>query len=291
MYDRVLITTDGSQNAEAAARHGMTVAEAFDATVHILSVVDSRSYSEQLAEVDQLVRDQRAALEARARECVTTIEGIVDDESSADRVAVIVHGNPYEAILSYASENAIDLLVMGSQGLSGLDRFLLGSVTERVVRLSDVPVLSVPPGAIEREPSGYDSILIPTDGSSAANAAVDHGLAMAERFDSATHVLYVIRSGKGLPSPSDPARVAAEEAVGTIETVASNRDVEVATYVYAGTPYDRIRNFVDDHDIDLVAMGTHGESGLVRNILGGVTERVLRTSRAPVVTVRLPKTE
>jgi len=273
MYDRILVPTDGSPSAEAAARHGLVIAAAFDASVHAISVVGDDERNERLAE-------------AQAKDAIANLEELVEQESDRPCQSVIEHGTPYEAILSYASENDIDLVVMGTHGRRGLSRVLLGSVTERVIRLSNDPVLAVPPHAIGREREGYETILVPTDGSPAATAAVDHGIAVAERLGASVRVLCVIEGETGLPPIGDPLRDEAVESVEDVAERASEREVTLTTHVQPGTPHEVINNFVSAHGIDLVTMGTHGRSGLRRHLLGSVTERVLRTSDAPVLTVR-----
>jgi len=273
MYERILIPTDGSPSAEAAARHGIVIAEAFEASVHVISVVDDRARSGRLAE-------------AQAQDAVSTLEELVEQESDISCRSSIERGSPYEAVLSYASETDIDLIVMGTHGRRGLSRALLGSVTERVIRLSNDPVLAVPPHAMGRERDGYERILIPTDGSPAATAAVDHGLAIAEQVGATVRVLYVIEGETGLPPLGDSLRDEAVEVLDAVAERASEREVTLTTHVQPGTPHEVINNFVSAHGTDLVAMGTHGRSGLRRHLLGSVTERVLRTSDAPVLTVR-----
>jgi nucleotide-binding universal stress UspA family protein len=273
MYERVLLPTDGSRPAEAAARHGVVIATAFDASLHVVGVVPDRGRGERLAE-------------ARARDAVSTIEELVEQESDLSCRAVVEHGRPYETILSYAAENDVDLVVMGTHGRRGLSRTLLGSVTERVIRLSDDPVVAVPPGAIGREKDGYEKLLVPTDGSPAATAAVDHGLSVAERLGATVRVLCVLDGETSLPPLGDPIRDEANEAVEAVAERASGRDVTLTTHVQPGTPHEVINDFVVAHGIDLVTMGTHGRSGVRRRLLGSVTERVLRTSDVPVLTVR-----
>jgi len=273
MYDRILVPTDGSPSAEAAARHGIVIAEAFDATVHVIGVHGDRERSERLAK-------------AQAQDAISHLEELFEQESGLSCQSVIEHGTPYEAILSYAAENDIDLIVMGTHGRRGLSRVLLGSVTERVIRLSNDPVLAVPPHAIGREREGYDKILIPTDGSPGATAAVEHGISIAERLGATVRVLCVIEGETGLPPIGDPLRDEAVEVLEAVSDRASDRDVSLTTHVQAGIPHEVINNFVSAHGIDLITMGTHGRSGIRRQLLGSVTERVLRTSDAPVLTVR-----
>jgi nucleotide-binding universal stress UspA family protein len=272
MYDRILVPTDGSRSAEAAARQGLVIAAAFDASVTVISVADERRRGDRLSE-------------AQAQGAVSSLEELFEQESALSCRTVVERGNPYEVILSFAAENDVDLIAMGTHGRRGLSRVLLGSVTERVIRLSEAPVLAVPPYAIDRENEGYERILIPTDGSPGANAAVEHGISIAERLGAAVRVLCVIEGQRGLPALGDPLRDEAREVVEGVAEHASDRDVSLTTHAQPGAPHEVINNFVTAHGIDLVTMGTHGRSGLRRHLLGSVAERVLRTSDAPVLTV------
>jgi len=291
MYDTILVPTDGSEGAEAAARHTLHLATAFDSQIHLLSVVDERSYSSALADLDPTIGDQREQFGQQATETVDHLEELVSDPSVTCHTAV-EHGIPHEAIQSYVAEHNIDLVSMGTHGRTGLDRLLLGSVTERVVRTSDVPVLTTRHEPDDR--SSYDRILIPTDGSESATAAIDHGIAIAERFDATVHALSVVDVsalagaydvGPG-PDLLDSLEEGCEQAVAVVENECENRDVDIVTDVVQGTPYRTIREYVDDEGIDLITMGTHGRTGLERYLIGSVTERTVRTSDVPVLTVR-----
>ncbi|MFC6961070.1 universal stress protein [Halocatena marina] len=295
MYDTILIPTDGSAGANAAARHGVSLARAFDSQVHFLSVVDERSYSHRLADLDPDIDARREMLEQQANDAVQSLEMTATDASVTFHTAV-EHGIPHETILDYAEQHDIDLLSMGTHGRTGLDRVLLGSVTERVIRTSDHPVLTS-----RTEPDDrlkYDRILIPTDGSEAASAAINHGIAIAERYDATIHILSVVDLGAITgtyemgPSISDLLDTLGEECEHAVAEVAAkcrDRDVDVVTSVDQGTPSKAIQEYISDAGIDLVAMGTHGRTGLERYLIGSVTARVVRTSSAPVLTVREPR--
>ena len=132
MYQDVLIPTDGSDGTRQSIRHGLTIAERFDATIHALSVVPE-------GPLGTLQNDAAIAAADRAVERIET-------EAAREGVAVetaVEQGVPHEEILAYADDHVIDMIVMGTQGRTGLDRVLVGSVTERVVRMADVPVVTV----------------------------------------------------------------------------------------------------------------------------------------------------
>ncbi|QSW98655.1 universal stress protein [Haloterrigena alkaliphila] len=132
MYQDVLIPTDGSDGTRQSITHGVTIAERFDATIHALSVVPEGPFG-------TLQNDAATPAAYRAVERI---------ETEAERAGVPVEtaveqGVPHEKILEYAAEHGVDMIVMGTQGRTGLDRVLVGSVTERIVRMADVPVVTV----------------------------------------------------------------------------------------------------------------------------------------------------
>ena len=134
MFERILIPTDGSENVADAIEKGVAIATQFDASVHALSVVphvvtrDRLRYDPETAAADAV-----EAVEKRCRE-----EGL--DVRTETR-----KGNAPQEILVYSQENEIDLIVMGTHGRTGLNHAIIGSVAERVVRNSSIPVLTVRP--------------------------------------------------------------------------------------------------------------------------------------------------
>ncbi|RLM51838.1 MULTISPECIES: universal stress protein [unclassified Halorubrum] len=138
----------------------------------------------------------------------------------------------------------------------------------------------------------YSEILVPTDGSPASDAAIEHAIDLADRYDARLHALYVV-DGAAYSSLEAGAEIVVEalesegeEATTRVAEAAADAGVECVTSVTSGTAYRSIHNYVDDHDIDVVVMGTHGRKGIDRYLLGSVTERVVRTSDVPVLTVR-----
>jgi nucleotide-binding universal stress UspA family protein len=290
MYDTILVPTDGSVRAEAAVQHALNLATTFGSRVHFLSIVDERAYSTTVADVDPVARGQRERSERHATEGVRALATRAT-KRGVPYQTVVEHGVPHETILSYVDEHDVDLIAMGTHGRTGLDHLLLGSVTERLVRTSDVPVLTV---RLEPDDVSYDRILIPTDGSEAAATAIEHGITVAERYDATVHALSVVDldslpGGYGdrsvLPDARRSLEQRAERAVETVAERCERHGLEVVTAIQQGTPSRVIHDYVDETEIDLVTMSTHGRTGLERYLVGSTTERVVRTSDAPVLTV------
>ncbi|WP_318569965.1 universal stress protein [Salinigranum marinum] len=137
----------------------------------------------------------------------------------------------------------------------------------------------------------YDAILVPTDGSPAAERAVDHAVELATTFGATVHALYVVDVAlyssleAGVDAVIDALEREGESAVEAVETRCAAAGIETETEVVIGPVHRAIRDYVTEHDIDLVVMGTHGRQGVERFLLGSVTERTVRTSPAPVLTV------
>ena len=291
MYDRILFPTDGSEGAAAALGHVLDVAAAHDATVHLLNVADTTRDSAVPVEgdvVDALHEEgKRIVGEAadRAR------------ERGVDVVTDVVEGEPYDAIVDYADARGIDLVVMPTRGRRGLERLLLGSTTERVVRRASAPVLTIPPdeGPVEYP---YRNVLVPTDGSDAARHALAAGVDVADAAGADLHLLSVIDAASlGVDVRTDIQAASLEANAREVldDAAAFAREAGVdpvaETTQYGPSIHRTILSYVDDHDVDLVVLGTHGRTGLDRYLLGSVAESLVRASPVPVVTIRAPDPE
>ena len=291
MYDHILVPTDESDHAERAADHAALLAGAFDATVHLLTVVDIEAGAGPFSAggvdqnyVDRQIADQREALAEREAGLDVPVE------------TSVVTGSPSEGILDYIEDNEVDLVVMGTHGRSGLRRYLTGSVAERVVRLSPVPVLTVRATEASTVGSGYGDILVPTDGSERATAAVGHALAVAGAFGSTVHAVSIVNvgdiaTGADVTVPQDllaEFEDAATEATEAVAREAEDAGLDTVTEVRTGRPKQDLLNYIAEFDIDLVVMGTHGRTGLDRVLLGSTAEALLRRAEIPVLTVSEP---
>jgi nucleotide-binding universal stress UspA family protein len=137
MYDRILVPTDGSTGTAHVALHALELAEQHNATVYAINVIDS-NITAYLGEDDSATE----SLDAQAEDAVGMI-GRMAESHGTDCETEVRQGDPAEAILEYAEEIAADLIVAGTHGRSGVKRHLLGSVSERLVRHAECPVLTV----------------------------------------------------------------------------------------------------------------------------------------------------
>jgi nucleotide-binding universal stress UspA family protein len=281
MFKNLLVATDYSAPSDAALRHAQAMAGAFGSSLHALHVLPN-------VFLQAVVNDPPALAAGASAE----LRGWLRAHGSAGATASVERSDePADEIVSHARTNGIDLIVMGTHGGRGaIAHLLMGSVAERVVRTAPCPVLTVhtpPAGPPPRR------ILVPTDFSAAADAALDVARVIARRLAGSLHLLHVM---------SEPADASSEVYIGESPELRQERirdavnrlnhrvsaadrtagfaDTEVVSGSPAASIADRAREY------DLIVMGTHGRQGLTHVLMGSVAERVVRHARCPVMTVR-----
>lgn len=287
MYDDVLFPTDGSEGATAALDHVLEMADTHGATIHLLNVADTAR--------DSLTQVRGEVIDALETEDETIVQEAADraSERGVDVTTDVVQGDPAETIVEVADTRGVDLIAMPTRGRRGLHRLLVGSTTERVVRTASVPVLTIRPDEDVSLRYPYRGILVPTDGSPAAEEALGHGIDLAAETDVDLRVLSVVdvaslcvdvRADVQLESLESGAREVVERATATARDAGVSPvsgAVEMAESIHQG-----ILDYVEDNEVDLIVVGTHGRTGFDRVVIGSVTEKLIRTSPVPVLTVR-----
>lgn len=274
MFDDVLIAVDGSDPARRAAKHGFQLAARYDAEATVVTVYggdDGRG---------RAILDETAAL---AADVGVTVE------------SELLSGKPAGTIAGRAADGGADLIVVGRQGRAGVAKRLLGSVTERLLRRSDVPVLTVPAGDIEDDTGAdYGAVLATTDGSEVAERAAPYGADVARRFEATLHALTVvdIQAEAGVFDAGgvrkefvERLETRGQQAIDDLIAGIDTTDLDVRTAVVRGAAHDAIADYVDDEGIDLIVMSSEGQTNLAGQHLGTVTGRVLRSVDRPVLVV------
>lgn len=294
MFDRILIAVDGSDYSKRAAKFGLKLARPYNGEVNVLHSIEDTFSTGDASEGDQSHPSQADEILEEISEMAADI-GVTAETRVVER-------QPSEAIINQASESSTDLIVMGRQGRTGVGERMLGSVTDRVLRNTDVPVLIVPDGdPVSTDGVTYAHILAPTDGSEAAERAAPYSADIAQHHGATLHLLHVIDlrfegifSGGG--ASDDFLERLEEQGHNSIDQFAERvgqtdvdtdtaGDTDLRKTVVRGTQHEVIAEYVAENEIDLIVMASQGESGLTGQLLGSVTDRVIRIVDSPVLVV------
>ena len=292
MYDTLLIPTDGSDRATHGARHGLRIAHACGATVHVLGVIDMSRIDDLL---DRLTGDRAGAIRQKRESAVEAVADVARD-LGLDVTTAVRRGSPHELLVEYAETHSIEFVAMGTRQPARLERPLLSGVTETMIRTSAAPVLTCrdhgqPAVSVEE---GYDDILIATRGGDGSEVAIEQTIEIAKRFDATVHALYVvdIRSMAAIKEEASLDPLIEELKSDVTEPVAERAraaGLDAVSTIRQGTPSQDIKEYAAEQDVGLIVLGTHARTDLGRLLVGSVAEQTIRTADRPVVTVRMDK--
>ncbi len=294
----VLMATDLSVSALVAQRWAVAIAASHRSHLDLVHAVHLAGWATDFLEIDARIPNE---IESACREKLGDLarSGRTEDLDVAWHQ---LNGEPSTAILEFAAARGSGLIVVGTRGQKTLDTLLLGSTARRVVQHADCPVLSVQPQSTP--PSGpIRRILVATDFSRESVAALQFAsmlLRTSVRSEGCPEILllhtfivpYDLLSTDGFTSAA-----AGLEQWNTAQTDVENRlealahehhgdEIEVLTRGVEGYPPDVIVEQARTRHVDLIAMGTHGRTGLSHAVLGSIAEKVIHEAPCPVLTVR-----
>jgi nucleotide-binding universal stress UspA family protein len=285
---RILCAIDFSSPSRAALEHALLLARKDQAGVHIVHVLTMPSVA--LAETSVFATPE---LGQKLRDaCESSMRDLVAEHSRDAGVPLthhVVSGSVAEEIVAEARRIHADLIVVGTAGRTGVPRFLLGSVAERVVRTSPVDVLTVPIEAVGKKPAPIGSILCAVDFSAESETAFLEALDLARRHGAVVHVAHAWEVAAYSSPRSELALGHEKELALELDQLVDRHPapgVEIVRHVCRGIPYAAIVELAGELGVDMIVAGTTGKSGLDHFFLGSVAERVVRASAVPVLTVR-----
>ncbi len=291
---RVLCPVDFSDASRHALDHAVMIAGWYRARITALHVrhpaflveppILMTEFSDAVAEL--------ADAEARLHQWLSPVRaaGIPCDVMAVDGT------NPAARIVEAVDQIGADLIVLGTHGRSGFERLLLGSVTERVVRTSRVPVVTVPPPSVATSRLPFKRVLCGIDFSEPSMAALRYALSIAKESDSALTLLHAVEfpfEGETLatqPFDLDAYRTAvradAERRLGELITDEVRAWCKPEMKLASGRPYEEVLRAAAEVRADLIVLGVHGRNALDMMLFGSTTNQVIRRSTCPVLTLR-----
>lgn len=282
---RILCPVDFSPASLGAADYAIGLAQSYNAKLHLLHIVSpilygAEQYASTVAEIIDSIEKQSARdmkkLEKKARAAGLTVYTDVRT------------GDVQRDIESAIRAARADILVMGTHGRGGLEKWFLGSVTERMLRRSPIPVLTLSGlKKIRATPSALRRILVTTDFSEGTTNALNYALSIAQASHAGLTLLHVLEEMRALTSQEYREEVAKQVQRELLKFIPAGAQdwCDIDVRVEAGTPYHVILGSVKKQKINLLVMNTHGKGMLDRALLGSTSERVVRAAECPVLLI------
>ena len=296
MFDRILVPLDGSSLAECVLPHAMAVAQAFDAQVTLLRVLERPRGSSLTQAIDplewQLIKTEA---EAYLNGVATRLQ-----EFGLKTQKTLREGRAAEHIIEFASRNEIDLIVLSSHGQSGLSGWNVSSVVQKIILRAYTSTLIVPAYQSAHKDLanvGYRQIMVPLDGSQRAENVLPPTTILSRFYGSQLLLVHLVQKPE-MPSrtPLTPDEIELvnqiternrQEATRYLEEIRSRSTVGVDTrsHISEGNSAE-LHNLVELEDIDLVVLGAHGHSGNPKWPYGGVTLSFIVYGTSPLIIVQ-----
>lgn len=280
MFNKILVPLDGSTLSERALPPALALGQLPDTAIILARVPTGEDASTLTAgrHPDQTRSDAQVYLDT------LRLSNLRPGLNLRTR---LMDGDAASAIVDTATAEAADLIVMSTHGYSGVTRWLLGSVTEKVLRTAPCPVLAV------RTPRPIRQIAITLDGSELSERALAPGLELAQRLQADVTLLrcvpYAAINGALDETERGLSRRLQQDVIDEAAaylTARSARRVAIKTEVRVGPAADNIYEFVEAYSTDLIVMATHGRTGVQRWVYGSVTEKVLHSANASLLVFR-----
>lgn len=290
MFKHILVPLDGSILAERALGPAASIAEAMSAKLTLLRVVPQFA----ILAADPMLYEEMNRL--GEEEAISYLRSKADELGLQVPVHVTCDvGQPADSIIEFAEDHDVDLIMISSHGRSGLNRWVYGSVAERVLRQAPCATAIINAGIVYELPQRR-KILVPLDGSDLAERALRPGKRLASALDADLHLLRVTTSAHQMLETSTMREV--------FDEIEDNESLEAEAYLkskYSDSPDDHaffavvvakdsvaaaILDYAADNQIDMIVMSSHGRTGLQRWVYGSVAEKVLRSACCATMIIR-----
>lgn len=295
--DRILCATDFSEVSRSVVPYSIDMARKLNAKLYICHVIDLPPISVYGEAVFDPISHQSQFIDFARKEIEQMASG-----ADIDWEPLICIGHTTEEITRMVAENAVDLVVAATHGRSGLKRFFLGSVTERLMRVLYCPLLVLRAQAEEKEHTApsfpFRNILVAYDFSKDSEEAFRTSLSLAQEFASNLHIVHVVEptaykeflqfpASTEEPLPSDIHDSLRESLLELVPNEAFDW-CDVRAQILVGKPYAQLVRYASGNEIDLVALGVRGHGNVEEFLVGSTTDRVIRRSPCPVLSVLPP---
>jgi nucleotide-binding universal stress UspA family protein len=295
LLKRILCATDFSDFSNHAIPYGIALAREFRAKLYVSHVIDLSS-SAIYGEAVFALEEQQTRMTNYAHKEMSRLMG----QETLDWEPLITVGNPANEIARLAADKQVDLAIAASHGRSGLKRVILGSVTERLMRTLPCPLWVVRSPELGFATAASQAIqikklLVGCDFSPDSGLAFEYGLSLAQEFQAELHLAHVVEPPlyDDLIKPSESGKTFGQKLRKTVqEKLAAMVPEEARTWcnpvtaLLAGQPHEELVKYAVVNGMDLIVLGVRGHSLVETLFVGSTTDRVLRNSPCPVLSVQ-----
>jgi nucleotide-binding universal stress UspA family protein len=292
----ILYPTDFSETSRHALDHAVVIAKWYEARITALHVRRAPLFPPPPILAAGFADAAPPAM-PNYRECEEELRALLEPARRAgiELQVCIEEGTAARTILDYAHSRHSDLIVIGTHGLGGFERLMLGSVAEKVLRNAPCPVMIVPPAVETASKVPYTRLVCPVDFSDSSLAALRFAFSLAEEADGDLTILNVVDwppDDELLVERFDGPefrRVVEAQARDRLEALITS-DMRVwckpVTMLAFGKPYREILNIAEKQQSDLIVMGIHGRNPVDLTLFGSTTNHVVRRAKCPVLTLK-----
>lgn len=301
MFSRIIVPVDGSKLAEAVLPYVRVFARAFDSKVSLLQAMDLETGSfpsDLIGLMSEAKAEETRKLARRTGE--EYLAGLEKTMGAVEVERIIGAGQPDKVIVDESDrDSATNLIAMSTHGRSGIGRWIVGSVTDKVIHSSSSSMLIVRPSVEDNQVEGeahLRRIIVPLDGSEVSEQALPAAGELARKLSLDVSLIRVVSTiqlsmagewPSGYPDVLGAVEDEAREYLGVKgEELRSQGITKVESQVVMGDAAGQIADLAHRDGESLVVMTSRGRSGLSRALLGSIADRVVRSCEAPVLLVR-----
>ncbi len=275
---KILVPVDFTETSDEALRKAVEIANRFDAELFILHVLEFPGYAFSILPELQIDPPAEKEVEEIILRKLNSVRDQIYTDHKISPTLSISRGNIDREIGIYAEDQGIDLIVMGTHGASGYQEYFVGSNAQRLVTVSEVPVMTL---QSDFKKNTFDNILVPLDNSLHSREKFNIAIEFAKIFGSQIHLL-------GLPDSEEKKDLAKFQIkIESVEAVLNASGIKYQTHIVKGDHVAKeALGFAEKHDIDLIVINTGHESEISGIFLGAFAQQIVNHAKIPVVSIK-----
>ena len=280
---KILVPVDFSETSEIAMNEAITLARLLKADLFLIHVIEYNGYYFTVVPESQIFLPSFPELEKVVQKRMDKIQAQIRKEFGIKAETYITTGDVHSEIINYSEKKKIDMIVMGTHGASGIAEVFIGSNAQRVVTLSDIPVLTIQK---KKGKSGYKNILLPIDNSLHSREKLNIAIIIADLFGAKIHLV-------GLPDSKDKHELEKFKIkLDSVEKIIQADKLPYVTSIVHGNSLAKSAiKYASANKCDLIIINTGHESKITGIFLGAFAQQIVNHSKIPVLSCKHAQSE